>query len=80
MTIKFTRWLLKWGVKLASEKKMRVEADQLVGKNLESEMVPFAFPHKDGGQVIKAAPFAFIPSLWDKVKDLLDQNSDHERG
>lgn len=55
---------------------MRAEADQLVGKNLESEMVPFAFPHKDGGQVIKAAPFAFIPSLWDKVKDILDQNSD----
>lgn len=59
---------------------MRVEADQLVGDNLESEMVPFAFSHKDGGEVIKAAPFAFVPHLWEKVKDLLDQNSDDERG
>ena len=64
----------KVGVKLASEKKMRVEAEKLVGKNLESEMVPFSFPHRDGGQVIKVAPFAFIPSLWDKMQDLLEQN------
>lgn len=59
---------------------MRKEASRLVGNNLASEMVPFAFAHKDGGEVIKAAPFAFVPNLWDKVKDLLDQNSDTERG
>lgn len=69
-----------WGLGLASEGKMRKEATKLVGKNLDAEIVPFAFPHKDGGQVIKNAPYAFIPNLWDKVKDLLDQNSDDHRG
>ncbi len=69
-----------WGLGLASEGKMRKEASQLIGKNLDSELVPFAYSHKDGGEVIKTAPFAFIPNLWDKIKDLLDQNSDDERG
>ena len=65
---------------MASEAKMRKEASRLVGTNLAAEMVPFAFGHKDGGEVIKVAPFAFVPNLWDKVKQLLDENSDEERG
>lgn len=45
-----------WGLDIASEKKMRVEARELVGDNLQSEMVPFSFKHKDGGEIIKEAP------------------------
>ena len=69
-----------WGVGIASERKMRVEAAQLVGDNLSAELTPFSFPHKDGGEEIKNAPFAHIPNLWRKVKDLLDQSCDEQRG
>ena len=59
---------------------MREEAQELVGENLCAESTPFSFPHKDGGEIIQTAPYAYIPRLWDKVKDLLDQNSDQLRG
>ena len=59
---------------------MREEAQELLGENLNAELTPFSFLHKDGGEVIKTAPYAYIPRLWDKVKDLLDQNSDELRG
>ena len=47
-----------------------------MGDNLEAELVPFSFKHKDGGHVIKSAPFACIPNLWNKVCVLLN----HHRG
>lgn len=56
--------MLTWGVGIASEKKMRVEAAELVGDNLCAELAPFSFSHQDGGHLIKEAPFAFIPDLW----------------
>lgn len=68
-----------WGIAFASEKEMRREAAELVGDNLEVELAPMSFPHKDGGEVIKDAPIAYVPNLWNKVKDLLDQNSDDMR-
>ena len=69
-----------WGIAMASEKRMRKEATQLVGDNLEAELAPMSFSQKDGGEMIRDAPIAYIPVLWDKVKDLLDQNSDDSRG
>ena len=69
-----------WGVAIASENRMRKEATDLVGDNLEAELAPMSFTHKDGGETIKDAPIAYIPVLWEKVKDLLDQNSDDNRG
>lgn len=69
-----------WGVAMASEKKMRVEASELVGDNLCAELAPFSYPYQDGGEIIRDAPYAYIPNLWEKVKDLLDQNSDDQRG
>ena len=69
-----------WGIAFASEKKMRKEAAELVGDNLEAELVPMSFSHKDGGEVIKDAPIADIPSLWEKVEGLLEQSSDDNRG
>jgi hypothetical protein len=69
-----------WGVGIASERKMRLEASELVGDNLSAELVPFSFPHKDGGEVIQDVPCAYIPNLWRKISDLLDQSSDDRRG
>lgn len=74
------RWLSKWGVGIASEGKMRKEAAELIGDNLEAELVPFTHKHKDGGYIFKSAPFACTPNLWDKVSSLLEQNSDDHRG
>lgn len=59
---------------------MRLEAAELVGDNLFAELAPFSFPHKDGGEVIRNVPCAYIPNLWEKVRALLDQNSDDLRG
>ena len=70
----------EWGLTIASEKKMRKVASELVGDNLEAELAPMSFSHKDGGEVIKEAPIAYIPRLWEKIHDLLDQNSDDNRG
>lgn len=67
-----------WGVGIASERKMRIQATELVGDNLQAELVPFSFLHKDGGEVIHDAPCAYIPHLWQKIKDLLDH--DDSRG
>jgi len=64
-----------WGVGIASEQKMRLKAAELVGNNLGAELTPFSFPHKDGSEEILNAPHAYVPNLWEKVKDLLDQNS-----
>ena len=69
-----------WGIGIASEKIMRVEASELVGENLGAELTPFTFTHKDGGEVIENAPMAYIPNLWEKIKSLLDQNEDDSRG
>lgn len=70
----------KWGISMASEKKMRQEATNLVGDNLIAEMAPFSFAHQDGGEIIEHAAVAYIPNLWEKFKDLLDQSSDDIRG
>ena len=59
---------------------MRQEAVQLVGDDVMSELVPFSFSHKDGGEVIKAAAMAYIPNLWAKIQDLLEANDDSNRG
>ena len=74
------RWMSEWGITLASERRMRKEASDLVGDNLEAELAPMSFTHKDGGEVIRDAPLAYVPNLWEKIQDLLEQNSDNKRG
>ena len=66
-----------WGISIAPEGKMRSEAKELVGDNIRAEMVPFSFTHKDGGEEIESAAMAYIPNLWEKIKDLLEQNNDN---
>ena len=68
-----------WGVAVDSEKKMRKEAKLLIDNNLKAELAPFSFKHRDGGEFIQEAPMVYIPNLWMKIKDQMDQNSDEER-
>ena len=68
-----------WGISIAPEGKMRSEANELVGDNICAEMVPFSFSHKDGGEEIKPAAMAYIPNLWERIKDLLEQNNDNSK-
>lgn len=63
-----------WKISMSSESKMRVRANDLIGINIHAEMVPLSFQHKDGGEVIKQAPIAFIPHLWDRIVTVLEQN------
>ena len=69
----------EWGIDMASEKRMRKKATELISDNLEAERVPLSFNHKDGGEIIKDAPIAYVPRLW-KTEDLLNQSSDDNRG
>ena len=66
----------EWGIDMASEKRMRKEATELIGDNLETELAPMSFSHKERGEVIKDAPIAYVPCRWEKMEELLDQNSD----
>lgn len=59
---------------------MRQEAKELVGEDVCSELVPFSFNHKDGGEVIKPAAMAYISNLWEKIQGLLEANDDHSKG
>ena len=60
-----------------SEAKMRVRAKELVEDHLVGEYGPFSFPLKEGGgEEVRAAPFVYVSSLWDKVQSMLTQ---HER-
>ena len=68
------RWFSAWGVSFASEKRMRVRAKELIEDHLTSELGPFSFPDKEGGEEVKSAPYVYVSSLWSKVCALLDQH------
>lgn len=69
-----------WGVAIASERRMRAEAQSLVdGSNLTAEVAPFSFTQKEGGEEIRAAPIAYVPNLWQRIEDLFNQNDDEEK-
>ena len=52
---------------MASERKMRLKADEFLGYNFKAEMVPLSFKHQN------SAPLAYIPHLWDRVENILEQ-------
>ena len=68
------RWFKAWGVSIASERKMRTKAKEMVGDCLEAENVPFSFSLKEGGEEMRLAPYAYVTSLWERIEALLDQN------
>ena len=74
ITMYHLRWLKMWQIEVASEKKMRLKADDLLGDNFKAEMVPLSFKHQNSGNIIKPAPLAYIPHLWDRVENILEQS------
>ena len=74
ITMYYLRWLKMWQIEVASEKKMRLKADDLLGDNFKAEMVPLSFKHQNSGNIIKPAPLAYIPHLWDRVENILEQS------
>ena len=63
-----------WQIEVASEKKMRLKADELLSDNFKAEIVPLSFKHQNSGNVIKPAPLAYIPHLWDRVESILERS------
>lgn len=61
---------------MESEAKERSLRKELVGPNIESELVPFTFSIDGGkgGEEVRQAPMAYVPDLVAKVVQLLDQN------
>ena len=74
------RWMKSWGIAIAGEKKMRAISAQVVGENLMAEAVPLTFHLKDGGEEILSAPMAYIPNLWKKVEDMLNESDNSITG
>ena len=68
-----TQMHVVWEVSIASERRMRVRAKELVGDHLIAEKAPFSFTLKEGGEEIRLAPYIYVVSLWDKVSSMLDQ-------
>ncbi|KAL5496438.1 hypothetical protein EMCRGX_G012721 [Ephydatia muelleri] len=68
------RWLAHSGVQLASEKKLRLIAKEMIGENLEAEIAPFCFSRTSCEDEIRAAAYAYTPSLIQKVTNLIDEN------
>lgn len=71
------RWFNECKVSIASEKSMRKRAAELIGDNYAVvEKVALTFPLKDGdgGEEIKLRPFGYIPDIWAKTVQLLEQN------
>ena len=58
----------------ASECKERSLAKELVGPNLSAEGDILTFAPDGTAEVMREAPFAYIPDLQAKVIQLLDQN------
>ena len=63
-------------INMASERKMRKLAREIVGDNLVSENGAFTFPIDNGGEEIKEVPFTYVPNFIAKLADVVAQ---HER-
>lgn len=63
-------------VHIASERKLRKLAKEIVGDNIVSERGAFTFPTEKGGEEIREVPFVYVPNFIAKVADVASQ---HER-
>ena len=65
---------------MASERSMRKMGNELIGNNIKAEVIPSSFEHKDGGEVIKETPVVYVPHLWKRIEDALDENDNDITG
>lgn len=70
------RWFKECSVSIPSEKLMRKRAGEVIGDSVVVvEKVALTFPLKSsGGEEVRLRPFGYIPDLWAKVVQLLEQN------
>ena len=68
------RWLKEFQISLASERKQRHLAQEIIGDNLHAENAPFSFSKDGGGEEIREVPFVFVPNLVRKVADVVAHN------
>ena len=61
------------GVHLASVRRQRLIAKEVIGDNLEAEIAPFFLSHPSYEDEIRAL-YVYTPNLIQKVKKLLDEN------
>ena len=66
------RWLAKWGVKLASEKKERELAKKWSAGDIEVEAIPFSFSTSNGEE-LRAAPCVYTQDLVQRILSYLDE-------
>ena len=64
----------EWGIQIASEKKLRNRALELMNNDLKSELALFSFPFKTGGEELRSSPIVYAPHLKNKICNLLEKN------
>lgn len=73
--INFRRWFKTFHVSIASEKRQRKVAKELVGDNLVAERGAFIF-EEQGKEVVREVPFVYRPNLIAAIAEIVDK---HER-
>lgn len=69
-----SRWLLKWGLRLASERRTRTITQQLAPYDIAGELMPFVFTANDGEE-IRTAPCVYTPDLFSCMEMFLEKLS-----
>lgn len=60
---------------MPSERKLRKLSQELLVNDLESEMAPFSYGLKHGGEDLRPAPLVYVVDLVAFIHHLLEQNS-----
>lgn len=66
------RWLKSFHISMGSEVKQRKLETELLGDNLLAEMGAFTFKSDGGGEIIKQAPFVYVPNIIRKAADMIE--------
>ena len=73
-TTSLSRWFKACNVTIASEKVLRKRAAEIIGENIAVEKVPLTFTLKEGGEEVRLRPYGYIPDIWSKIVQLLEDN------
>jgi hypothetical protein len=66
------RWFKSMNVHIASERKQRKLAKEVVGDNMLAENGAFTFA-TDKGEEVRQVPFVYVPNFMAKVADVVSQ-------
>ena len=68
-------WFRANGIIIPSERKLWKLSQELLVDDLESELAPFSFSLKYGGEDLRPAPLVYVADLVAFILHLLDQNA-----